>query len=206
MRILIAEDDPSARAMLMMGLRVAGYELLETSDGAAAWAELQKPDAPQLVVLDWMMPEMDGIEVVRRVRAIPTNQPPYIIMLTSKSGKSALVAGLETGANDYITKPFNMDELHARLLVGRRMVEMQATLNGKIAQLEFQTKFQQIAAQTSADLAAVADVNSLHPVINTALRQLGELFAADRSYLFRFSEDLAYMTNTHEWHVPAIPP
>lgn len=125
MRILIAEDDLTSRSILAAVLEKAGHESVETTDGSRAWEELQKPDAPRLVILDWMMPEMDGLEVVRRVRALPTDRPPYIIMLTTKAEKSEVVAGLDAGANDYLAKPFDAGELRARVEVGRRMLDLQ---------------------------------------------------------------------------------
>jgi len=128
MRILIAEDDLTSRNILAAVLRKVGYKVTETVDGAEAWEELQKPDAPRLVVLDWMMPAMDGLEVVRRVRALPTDQPPYIIMLTAKGEKADIIAGLDNGADDYLAKPFHPNELRARVGVGRRLVEMQSEL------------------------------------------------------------------------------
>jgi len=81
-----------------------------------------------LVILDWVMPEMDGPEVVRRVRGLGTDRPPYILMLTARGEKADIIAGLEAGANDYLSKPFDIGELRARIEVGRRMVEMQAAL------------------------------------------------------------------------------
>ena len=127
MRILIAEDDFTSRMLLSGVLKRSGHEVLETNDGAAAWAAVQLPDAPRLFILDWMMPEMDGAEVVRRIRSLPTDQPPYLILLTNKSDKTDIIAGLEAGANDYLRKPFDPGELHARIEVGRRMVELIAS-------------------------------------------------------------------------------
>jgi CheY-like chemotaxis protein len=112
-----------------------GYEVAATVNGAEAWQALQQPDAPKLVILDWMMPEMEGLEVVRRVRARNDNRPPYIIMLTTMGEKADIIAGLEAGANDYLTKPFDPGELRARVEVGRRMAEMQAALATKIEEL-----------------------------------------------------------------------
>src|SRR5208283_5398459 len=103
-------------------------------NGAAAWAAMQLPDAPRLVILDWMMPEMDGIEVCRRIRTLETDLPPYIIMLTSKGEKTDIVEGLAVGADDYLSKPFDPRELCARVNVGRRMVEMRAVLAAKEAE------------------------------------------------------------------------
>jgi phosphoserine phosphatase RsbU/P len=135
MRILIAEDDRTSRNLLSMVLTKCGHEVAETVDGAAAWEVLQRPDAPRLVVLDWMMPEMDGPEVVRRVRAVETDQPPYIIMLTAKGTKADIIAGLEAGANDYVAKPFDAGELRARVEVGCRLVETQTALAEKVEEL-----------------------------------------------------------------------
>jgi sigma-B regulation protein RsbU (phosphoserine phosphatase) len=135
MRILIAEDDLTSRSMLAAVLRKAGHEVVETVDGAAAWDALRRPDAPRLAILDWMMPGMDGLDVVRRVRAPRTDRPPYIIMLTAKGSKADIIAGLEAGANDYLAKPFDLGELRARVEAGRRMVEMQDALASKVEEL-----------------------------------------------------------------------
>lgn len=136
MRILIADDDVTSRTMLAAVLKKAGHEPMETVDGFQAWEALQQPDAPRLIILDWMMPEMDGVEVLRRVRALPTDRPHYIIMLTAKTTKREIIDGLDAGANDYLAKPFDPGELLARVEVGRRMVEMQETLAEKIRELQ----------------------------------------------------------------------
>lgn len=136
MQILIAEDDLTARTILVDMLNNEGYEVIAKTNGADAWQDLQKPDAPRLVLLDWMMPELSGIEVVHRVRGLQTERPPYIIMLTIKGEKADIIAGLNAGANDYLPKPFDFGELRARVEVGRRMVEMQDTLGSKIVELQ----------------------------------------------------------------------
>jgi phosphoserine phosphatase RsbU/P len=135
MRILIAEDDITSSGLLTAVLRRAGHEVLKTVNGVEAWEELQKPDAPKLVILDWMMPELDGLEVLRRVRALDTARPPYILMLTTKTKKENVIAGLDAGANDYLAKPFDVGELRARVEVGRRVVEMQDALAAKVGEL-----------------------------------------------------------------------
>ena len=135
MRILIAEDDFTSRTVLSSVLKKSGHEVVETVNGVAAWHALQQPDAPRLVILDWMMPEMDGLDVLRRVRAQQTDQPPYIIMLTAKGGKADIIAGLDAGADDYLTKPFDAGELRARISVGRRMIEMQAKLEDALQKI-----------------------------------------------------------------------
>ncbi|MHB8910844.1 MAG: response regulator [Syntrophales bacterium] len=135
MRILIAEDDLTSRIVLTGVLKKIGYEVVEAINGAAAWNILQQTDAPRLAILDWMMPEMQGLEVVRRVRARQTDRPPYIIMLTARGEKADIIAGLDVGANDYLAKPFDPGELRSRIEVGRRMVELQDALADKVEEL-----------------------------------------------------------------------
>ncbi len=136
MKILIAEDDPISRRMLEATLRKWNHEVVVTSDGRAALAALQGKDAPPLVILDWMMPEMDGPEVCRRLRARPGGDVHYVILLTAKGTKQDIVVGLHAGADDYLTKPFDHHELHARLLVGQRILTLQAKLTDRVAELE----------------------------------------------------------------------
>jgi diguanylate cyclase (GGDEF)-like protein len=124
MRALVAEDDLTSRLVIQNNMAKWGYEVLAVPDGERAWEELQKPDAPALLVLDWEMPGMDGIDLCRKVRAGESGHPSYIILLTSRSDTEDLVAGLEAGANDYVGKPFVAAELRARVDVGRRFVEL----------------------------------------------------------------------------------
>jgi len=128
MKILIAEDDLTSRTVLTEMLIKHGYEVTATVNGAEAWLAMQQPDAPLIAILDWMMPEIDGLEVCRRVRALKSDQPPHIIILTARGEKADIIAGLVAGADDYLAKPFDPGELRARLDVGRRLIEMQAKL------------------------------------------------------------------------------
>jgi PAS domain S-box-containing protein len=132
MRILIAEDDVVSRSMLQVTLTRWGHEVVSAENGAQAWAEMRREDAPMLAILDWMMPEMDGLEVCRRIRSLHQDNPPYVIILSGKSEKADIIQGLEIGANDYLTKPVDFGELHARIEVGSRMLELQAELVRKI--------------------------------------------------------------------------
>ncbi|MBA3440520.1 MAG: response regulator transcription factor [Pyrinomonadaceae bacterium] len=136
MKVLIAEDDPVFRHVLATTLVKFGYEVVVAADGAEALAALEREDAPPLVILDWMMPGMDGVEVCSRVRSLPTATPPYLILLTGKSGKEDVVAGLDAGANDYLTKPFNRAELRARVQVGAHVLELQGNLAARVRELE----------------------------------------------------------------------
>jgi putative two-component system response regulator len=127
MRILIADDNNFYRRALQLTLEEWGYEVVSGSDGMAAWEVLSGPTPPKLAILDWMMPGLDGPEVCRRLRGLFRHEPTYVILLTSKGGKENAVAGLESGADDYIIKPFDRDELRARLRVGRRIVGLQTS-------------------------------------------------------------------------------
>jgi DNA-binding response OmpR family regulator len=136
MRILIAEDDPISRRMLEATLAKWGYDVLVTHDGAAAWQALQADDAPRLAVLDWMMPGLDGVEICRRLRRLPGREPAYLVLLTARGSAEDVVAGLDAGADDYLTKPFNRQELHARLRVGQRVLGLQGRLADRVGELE----------------------------------------------------------------------
>ncbi len=128
MRILVAEDDVTSRHILTVVLTKWGFTPIVTEDGDAAWAALQQPDAPKLVLLDRNMPGMDGLEICGRLRAVSTSDPAYVILLTGQGEKEDIVRGLEAGANDYVTKPYHNAELQARIRVGQRMLELQAHL------------------------------------------------------------------------------
>jgi phosphoserine phosphatase RsbU/P len=136
MHVLIAEDELVSRCGLEAILRKWGYQVIVTEDGTAAWNVLRRDDGPQLAVLDWMMPGKDGPDICRLLKQTPRPRPPYVILLTARDGKADLVAGLESGADDYIAKPFNLDELRARLRVGERMVALQNSIADRIAELE----------------------------------------------------------------------
>jgi phosphoserine phosphatase RsbU/P len=136
MKILIADDERVTRRMLEVLLTEWGYQTLIASDGLAAWQILQGDDGPKLAILDWLMPGMEGLEVCRKVRKLPTRQPTYIILLTVKGNRQDIVTGLQNGADDYVTKPFDPEELQARVHTGFRIVELQRGLNGHVRQLE----------------------------------------------------------------------
>jgi len=127
-KILIAEDDAISRRLLETILRKWGYEVLVAVDGGQAWEELQKENAPRLAILDWMMPEMDGVEVCGKVRERTGSPYVYILLLSAKSQREDLVKGMESGADDYITKPFDANELKVRLRAGRRILDLQEQL------------------------------------------------------------------------------
>jgi sigma-B regulation protein RsbU (phosphoserine phosphatase) len=136
MRILIAEDDITSRTLLKHMLAEWGYEVIVTKDGNEAWKALQAEEAPRLAILDWVMPRLDGVEVCRKVRQLDVPNPTYIILLTSRSSKKDIVAGLEAGADDYIGKPYETDELRVRVKVGERMTVLQSAIAEKVNSLQ----------------------------------------------------------------------
>ncbi len=127
MRILIADDDLTTQNILGSLFKKWGYSLLIVNNGNSAWEAMQQPDPPLLLVVDWMMPGMDGLELIRRVRAKLIEQPPYIILITGRFIKGDIITILEAGANDYIRKPFETEELFARIRVGQRSLEQQSS-------------------------------------------------------------------------------
>jgi two-component system, cell cycle response regulator len=128
MKVLIAEDDSISRTVLESLLMKWGYEVVVARDGTQAWDLLQKKDAPRLVVLDWMMPGIDGVEICRRLRAAGKGSYSYIVLLTMKGDPESIVEGLDAGADDYMVKPYNMEELRSRLRAGKRILELQENL------------------------------------------------------------------------------
>jgi len=128
MRVLIADDSTVSRHLLEGTLRRWKYEVTVACDGSEAWAILEQPDAPTLAILDWMMPGLTGLDICRLVRKQNREPYTYVLLLTSKSLKEDVVEGLEAGADDYVTKPFDQNELNVRLRAGRRIVDLQAEL------------------------------------------------------------------------------
>jgi sigma-B regulation protein RsbU (phosphoserine phosphatase) len=136
MRLLIAEDDV-VTARLLRGLTDSwGYEVTAVDDGATALAVLQADDPPQVALLDWMMPGLSGPDVCRIARKEPSGAPTYIILLTSRDARTDVVAGLDAGADDYLVKPFDPEELRARLNAGARIVDLQQRLAAQVGELE----------------------------------------------------------------------
>jgi two-component system cell cycle response regulator len=128
MRVLIADDSATSRAMLRKSLARWGYEVVMAEDGAEAWNILEKPDAPPMAILDWVMPHLTGPDVCKKVRETRREPYTYILLLTSKNSKDETVEGLEAGADDYIVKPFDQQELSVRLRAGKRIIDLQLSL------------------------------------------------------------------------------
>jgi DNA-binding response OmpR family regulator len=136
MRVLIADDEATSRHLIQATLGGWGFEVLVAVDGCEALRVLQGPQGPEIAMLDWMMPGIDGLDVCRRMRASMPNALTYIILVTARGGLENVVRGLEAGADDYITKPFDPRELRARLHVGVRIVQLQTALMERFQELE----------------------------------------------------------------------
>ncbi|MFZ0618908.1 MAG: diguanylate cyclase [Candidatus Acidiferrales bacterium] len=136
-KIFVAEDDPVSLRVLEAFLSKWGYEVTVAANGEEALRALVSDNAPRMAVLDWMMPGMEGVQVCRRLRANPGRPYVYILILTARTQKEDMLAGLDAGADDYLTKPFDARELHARLRVGQRIVDLQDQLIGAREELRF---------------------------------------------------------------------
>jgi two-component system cell cycle response regulator len=161
-KVLLVDDSPLYRRMVAGHLHEWGFEVVTLNDGAEAWSLLQEPDSPKLVLLDWVMPKMDGVEVCRKLRERrPGKSYVYTVLLTAKDGRTDLLKAMDAGADDYLVKPFDELELKARLLVGKRILDLQNEL---------------IAARESLRYAATHDsltgLMSRGQVLDTLRREL----------------------------------
>lgn len=136
MKILVADDEPSSRRILSATLARFGHAVEVVEDGDQAWARLDRQERPDMVVLDWQMPGLDGPEICRRLRQGRSPRYTYAILVTSRSAPNAAVEGLESGADDFVTKPFDPGELRARVRAGERIIELQAAMARSRAYLD----------------------------------------------------------------------
>jgi DNA-binding response OmpR family regulator len=132
--IIIADDDPVSREIISTTVSRWGFRAIVTQDGHEAMVAIRAEQGPVLAILDWMMPEMDGLQVCRRIRE--AGRLAHIILLTVRGGKESIIEGFRAGADDYLVKPFHADELHARILVGLRVMTLQETLVDRVKALE----------------------------------------------------------------------
>ena len=136
MKILISDDDRAYRCMLETILKKDGYEVIATANGQEAWQAMQGENPPPLAIIDWIMPEMNGLEFCRKVRESAALSSTYIILLSVKRQKEDLVTGLESGADEFIRKPFNRGELLARLRAAERIINLQSSLATEVKELK----------------------------------------------------------------------
>jgi phosphoserine phosphatase RsbU/P len=154
MNILVADDDPIARKVLRAFLEKAGYQVQMVEDGSAAMKVLLAPESPPVALIDWMMPGMTGPEVCGKLRSANLKIRPYIMILSSKSDRVDMVAGLDSGADDFLTKPFNGMEMLARLRVAERTSQYQRELHKNIDELEVLVARHRLLGELMAQPAA----------------------------------------------------
>ena len=168
MKILIADDDSITRRLLETILSKWGYQVIIAQDGDEAWRVLQGEGAPKLAILDWMMPGLDGIEICRRARQRLDSPYVYILLLTSKIRKEDIIEGMDAGADDYLTKPFNRHELEVRLGAGLRILDLQEALLASAEELtQARTREMQTAAHLR-DTLLLGSPPALHPGLEIA--------------------------------------
>ena len=148
MKVLIAEDEAVSRLILQRSVVACGHDCLVAQDGAEAWAFFEQ-DPVDVVISDWLMPGLDGLQLCRRVRAHPRDSYTYFVLLTSRSDKEHMVTGLEAGADDYLTKPLDRDELQARLIAAERVTSLYRQLAAQKGELERLNR--QLARQARTD-------------------------------------------------------
>lgn len=136
MKILIAEDEFTTRLTVQVCLEEWGYTVASTEDGDSGWKILKKKNAPEIAILDWEMPGLSGVDLCRKIKNMKRSSPIYVILLTARDSKNDISQGFEAGADDYITKPFNDDELRARIKVAERIVTIQSSLNTSLQELK----------------------------------------------------------------------
>src|SRR5690242_11663154 len=132
-RTLVADDDPVTAAALAGSLRRWNLNVCTARDGEEAWRVISGDDSPSLAIVDWMMPCLDGVELCRRIRRSTVHANMYVVLLTARDSRADVIAGLEAGADDYLVKPFYVDELRARVNTGLRILTLQKKLNEQIA-------------------------------------------------------------------------
>jgi DNA-binding response OmpR family regulator len=168
MRVLIADDDPPTRILLRAAISQWGYSVVEAADGEEAWKLLNESAVQHLVILDWVMPKLDGLDVCRKiVNDLPYR--PYIILLTQVSGTENIIKGLEGGADEFLSKPFNMAELRSRLSVGARIINYKMELDKKCKQLQSYISNLEFVATLTADIRGKVDefAHALASIKNT---------------------------------------
>lgn len=177
-RAVIADDDPVTTAVLARALQRLGIDVASANDGTTAWRLLTAAPSPELAIVDWMMPGIDGIEICRRIRRDPALAGMYVLLLTGRDSRSDLVAGLDAGADDYMIKPIDIEELRARVQVGIRA----ATLQGRLAEQvsDLQEARDHLARLVSTDV--LTDVHSRRSWFELGGSEFSRFLRYDRSF------------------------
>jgi diguanylate cyclase (GGDEF)-like protein len=191
-RILVAEDDGVTRKLLENMLTKFGHEVVACADGIEAWAVLSREDPPKMAILDWMMPGRDGIEVCRAIRRQEDQRYTYIILLTGKNSKADVLEGLEAGADDYLTKPFDPNELRVRIRTGARIVNLQEELISALRLSEFRATHDSLTGLLNRG-ALLESINKELARASRELRPLG-IFIADVDHFKGINDQWGHQT------------
>jgi two-component system chemotaxis response regulator CheY len=205
-KVLIAEDDTVTRRLLEIHLRKWGYEVLSVCDGREALEEIEKPEAPSLVISDWMMPGMDGLELCRRIRELEGFGYIYFIIITAKGRKEDVIKGLGAGADDYLIKPVDQEELKCRVKIGQRIIELERrilrlastdALTGVLIRWAFMEKMgieiHRSTRQNTPFSLLLADIDYFKKINDTFGHQAGDLV------LQKFSEQLSNFLRPYDF-------
>jgi diguanylate cyclase (GGDEF)-like protein len=174
MKLLIAEDDNTSRIMLTAVTKQWGYEPVAVENGHEAWQLMQQDSPPCLLLLDWEMPGMTGIDLCKEIRKIPNDTPPYILLLTGRADTEDIVEGLKAGANDYVAKPYKPAELQVRIEVGYRMISLQKSLAEALDELRFHATYDALTGIYNRR----AILETLHHEVSRVKRQNTPLYVA----------------------------
>jgi two-component system cell cycle response regulator len=206
MKVMIVEDEPISRRILETFLREWGYEVLSIGDGMEAWEIIRNPDAPSLVISDWMMPNMDGLELCEKIRGMEKAQYTYFILLTTKAEKMDIIKGLESGADDFIIKPFDQEELKYRVKIGERIINLEHRIM-QLANTDYLTGVLNMRAFTerlreeidrsvrnNRELSVIlTDIDYFKKVNDAYGHQVGDLT------LQRFSQQISRISRSYEF-------
>jgi len=205
-KVLIAEDDPVSRRLLEAFLRKWGYDVMVTSAGSEAWEVLNEPEAPNLVISDWMMPDVDGLELCRKIREMKKSGYTYFIILTAKERKEDVIQALEAGADDFLTKPFHQEELKYRVQIGERIINLEHrimqlattdSLTGVLNRRAFIERVEQEIHRSNRENAPfsliLADIDYFKRVNDEYGHQAGDLV------LQRFTEQLSKFSRPYDF-------
>jgi sigma-B regulation protein RsbU (phosphoserine phosphatase) len=176
-RVLIADDDRVGSTMLKRSVEQLGHEVIAAHDGDEAWRRIRADGSIAIAILDWMMPGVTGLELCTRIRQDEARSHLYVIMLTARTARADVVTGIEAGADDYLTKPFDPDELRVRLNVGVRIVTLQQRLASRVVELQ-------------SALARVRQLSGLLPICSYCkrIRNDGNYWEQIESFLAEHSE------------------
>lgn len=195
MKLLIADDDKTSCDMLVKMTRKWGYEPITVTDGEAAWQVLQQQQPPRILLIDWEMPKLNGLQLCQRIRSYTNSDPAYIIMLTARTETVDVVAALDMGANEYITKPFNLTELQARIQVGKRMLDLQQELNDAKELLAYKANYDVLTGL----LNRRAIMEALNKEISRSFRQQQSLCIAltDVDFFKQVNDSYGHLAGDH---------